>query len=406
MTELKYFINKSLQKESILNINFELFKGQLYIQILNSFIKDCIKNFGIKIFSIKKSYNRTLTNILSNWIFYLYIEYDYTGDYFFPTNFSNTSTLENIFRDLCKYDESITDIENKIKIISDNLKFNYKKKINLLLHYKQLNSEYNVKKTEIIIKNIFFYKLILNDLKIFNNYKLLNIINNIFIPCDKYNNLVKMYTGPIDKIDNYLWIILFRYQLLGSNNNQLAVLPTIINKLNINYNLKFECFASTINATCNNYCSIYYDVEKYFGSIGNFFNLIPLEGTYLFNPPYQKDLIDISIHKLFKYLDNNLNLSFIITIPIWDNEGKKLMNMNYNNQNIKNNINYGDFDIINKLKNSKYLKYLKMYPKELFTYIDHNYNLYKNKTIQNTYLIVLSNVNFDITFIEKYDFYY
>jgi hypothetical protein len=40
-----------------------------------------------------------------------------------------------------------------------------------------------------------------------------------------------------------------------------------------------------------------------------------------------------------------------------------------------------------------------MIPKEKFTYIDHNFELYKNKTIQNTYLIVLSNTNFNINHI-------
>ena len=39
------------------------------------------------------------------------------------------------------------------------------------------------------------------------------------------------------------------------------------------FGLDFVCFASAINATSNNYCSIYYDVEKYFGSYGSFFNL-------------------------------------------------------------------------------------------------------------------------------------
>ena len=47
-----------------------------------------------------------------------------------------------------------------------------------------------------------------------------------------------------------------------------------------------------------------------------------------------------------------------------------------------------------------------MIPKEKFTYIDHNHLLVKNKTIQNTYVIVIStNDNFDPSFILSYDFY-
>ena len=45
-----------------------------------------------------------------------------------------------------------------------------------------------------------------------------------------------------------------------------------------------------------------------------------------------------------------------------------------------------------------------MIPKEKFTFIDHNFELYKNKTIQNTYLIILSNTIFDDTLIKSYNF--
>ena len=34
-----------------------------------------------------------------------------------------------------------------------------------------------------------------------------------------------------------------------------------------------------------------------------------------------------------------------------------------------------------------------MISKENFTYIDHNFKLFKNKTIQNTYVIILSSDN-------------
>ena len=48
------------------------------------------------------------------------------------------------------------------------------------------------------------------------------------------------------------------------------------------------------------------------------------------------------------------DLTFIITIPIWDIEGKKAMKELYNNELEKQNIDYGEFEIINSVKNSKY----------------------------------------------------
>jgi hypothetical protein len=206
-------------------------------------------------------------------------------------------------------------------------------------------------------------------------------------------------------MDEYIWAILFRYQLLGSNNHQLAVLPDVMYKMKDDYNLNFECFASAINNTFNNYCSIYYDIERYFGSVGSFFNLIPIKGTFGFNPPYQKDVIDLGINRLFDFLKNTKeSLTFIITIPIWDLEGRAIMKQEYNNELEKQNIDYGEFPIIGIIKESEYFRSIRMIPKEKFTYIDHNFELYKNKTIQNTYVIILSNTIIDKTKFNDYSF--
>ena len=229
-------------------------------------------------------------------------------------------------------------------------------------------------------------------------------MNNIFIPKDVYERCKSRYTGLNKYLDINIWIILFRYQLLGSNNHQLAILPRIINNMEKDFKLNFECFASAINSVSKNYCSIYYDIEKYFGSKGSFFNLKPKSGTYSFNPPYQSDIITNGINKLLFYLEeaNKIKkiLNFIITIPIWDIKGKELMN------EVNNGIDYGEFEIVNKIKKNKYFRGLKMISKENFTYLDHNFKLYKDVTIQNTYVIVLSsdkNNNF-IEKIDKYNF--
>jgi hypothetical protein len=50
----------------------ELYRGKIYCNILNNFIFVCTKYLGKEIFSYKKSYQRTLTNLLSSWMFNLY----------------------------------------------------------------------------------------------------------------------------------------------------------------------------------------------------------------------------------------------------------------------------------------------------------------------------------------------
>jgi galactitol-specific phosphotransferase system IIB component len=404
---------KYIQNTEPIEPVLELYKGKLYSILNKLFINDSINILGKNIFSIKKSYSRTLTNILACWLFSLYIDYDFSDDYFFPNNYENTDIIKNIFNDLCKYDINIINSDLKINLILNNLKKNYKYQLQLLNEYKKSNifikniNNYLIFKKKIKLKNNkkLFYKFEIQTKIIIKEEKLKNILNNLLIPIKVYYKLINKYTGELDKIDIYIWSLLFRYQLLGSNNHQLAILPNILENMKIDYNLNFECFASAINSTFDNYCSIYYDIEKYFGSVGNFFNIIPINGTYSFNPPFQKEIITNSIIKILEYLnDNNTKLTFIVTIPIWDLEGKEIMKKLYNNDIKKQNINYGDFEIINIIKSSIYLKYLKMIPKHNFTYIDHNFELLKNKTIQNTYIIILSNIEININMIDNYLF--
>ena len=113
----------------------------------------------------------------------------------------------------------------------------------------------------------------------------------------------------------------------------------------------------------------------------------------------------MGINKLFNFLkESTEELTFIITIPIWDTEGRNIMKELYDNELEKQNIEYGDFPIISEIRKSKYYKEMLMIPKEKFTYVDHNFDLYKNKTIQNTYVIVLSNTDQKFDFIKTYDF--
>ncbi len=412
------FKTKNNESNDIVEPILELYKGKLFSCLIKFFTDDCVETFGYHIFSIKKSYSRTITNLLSSWIFSLYIDYDFSSDYFFPTNYHKTKSLENTLRDLCKYDSKIVNIDGKINKVLNNLKNNYKYQLDLLKSYKisqiYINNKtnYKIKKSILNIKKnknleieTTFYKFEIIVPFIIKDKRLQNILNNILIPTKIFDKMCRSYNGPKNKFDEIFWTIIYRYQLLGSNNHQLAVLPNIMSKMLLDYNLNFECFASAINNTFPNFCSIYWDLEKYFGSVGSFFNIIPIKGTFGFNPPYQKDIIETGVHKLFNFLEQTTeNLTFIITIPIWDSYGRNIMKQMFNNELEKQNIDYGDFLIMKEIRESKFFKKLRMIPKEKFTYVDHNFELYKNKTIQNTYVIILSNSSMDFNNLEDYNF--
>jgi len=391
----------------------ELYRGKIYCQIIKMFIHIVTENLGTEIFCTKKSYPRTLTNLLSSWMFTLYAFDSNNNDPFFPDSFSNMKPLKITLLDFCKYNENH---EINYEEIIDEILLKFLEYIEIqkeiLDKYKispfYLNSKdnYTITKKSFTQKrennNVIFYKFkILVSFGI-KDKRLLNILDNILLPIDVYNKLKNNYTGINKDLDIIIWIIIFRYQLLGSNNHQLGVLPNIISMMTKDYGLTFECFASSINSSLSKYCSIYYDLEKYFGSQGNFFKANLIEGTYGFNPPYQKDIMDKGILKLFDLLNNAKNndkkLTFIMTIPIWDKEGQEILNQH-------NKIDYGDFDIIKDIKSSDYFIGLRIISKENFTYLDHNFKLYKNKTIQNTYIIMMStDKTIDFTYINNYNF--
>ena len=398
----------------------ELFRGKIYTHILKGFIFICINKLGPDIFNIKKSYPRTLTNLLSSWFFTLYSTYDFKNDYFFPSNFDNMDSLKGTLKDFSKYNANLENVDEKINDICNYLKSIYKSSLDNLNDYKSsqyynnVKSNFKVSKSEISQKRnndeVLFYKFNIEVPFVIKDKRQLNVIDNILIPKYIYQKLENIYNGPKNKIDTYVWAIVYRYQLLGSNNNQLGVLPDILKKMNNDLGLNFECFASAINFTFHNYCSVYFDLEKYFGSKGNFFDMKALEGTYSFNPPYQKNVMDSGINRLLYLLDNaksnNKNLTFIITIPIWDKIGKKIMKFTHPEKKTVPDIDYEEFDSIEKILNSKYFKLKLMIPKNKFTYLDHNFHLYKNVTIQHTYILVISteNKNFQ-SILGKYNFY-
>ena len=398
------------------NVILELYRGKLFCYIIKEFIYKATTLFGTKIFSIKKSCARTLTNLLSSWMFNLYAskEFNNNKDPFLPNNFNETLSLKNILLDLIKYDTTILNAYDLIDELINFLTKLFETQLKMLDSYKK-SSYYNTNKNNYIIKknkiiqerldkNYDFYKFEVQTTFDIKDKRLGNILDNLLIPFDEYNKLKINYSGQ-NCMDEYIWIILFRYQLLGSNNHQLGVKSDIMSNMNKDYNLNFECFASSINSTFKRYCSIYYDVEKYFGSTGSFYNLTPKRGTFGLNPPYQKDIIETALLKALEYLEesanNNRDLTFIITIPIWDTEGRK----EFTNDLPQQNIDYGDFDIIKKVTDSKYHKLTRKIAKENFTYIDHNFKLLKNKTIQNTYVIIISSKkDIDTSKLLQYDF--
>lgn len=176
---------------------------------------------------------------------------------------------------------------------------------------------------------------------------------------------------------NRVGILLLRYDFLGSLNEHLSVPPKMLKELKIGT----ELFGTPFNTSCLDYCSPFYDVEKYFNSKGSFFDMKFESGKlYIFNPPFDEDLMKFASAKLLNELENIPDLVIIITLPVWDSVSQKALNIRDNGM---------DFEAYEMLKNSKFCRDKSILHKNIHLY----YNYFDNRfvSVSYTHLLLLSN---------------
>ncbi len=214
-----------------------------------------------------------------------------------------------------------------------------------------------------------------------------------------YNILIDKLDDLDNILDGYIFCLVFRYSYMDSGNQQLAIhhnIKDMYKKCGVN----FELFGSAINTLSTFYCSLFFDIEKYFGSLGNFFDLDIDRGIYWCNPPYDDTIMTNAAQKLVNILKSEKDVIFLVTIPIWDIYTQNKMREN-NIENIVRNFNFEtsyishqDFQIYSLLK--PYIKDELVIPKHRIPYF--NYKKYSNINAVNTYmLIVYNNINSNIS---------
>lgn len=237
----------------------------------------------------------------------------------------NKKNLNKYFKNRC-----IPSLDKKIRLIIievlPKISKIYKK------YYNKIKK--NIKKIDNIVYDIEYNINDKNvDIKLnINENNLLKIKNNnLSIPIHIFNHLVKLYNN--NKLNNYIsseviendvvkyiYMIFIRYKMLSNGNNQSSLLPSFKKILKDKLNIKIELFGSPINTSTNNYGSIFYDIEKVFGSIGNIFSMKINKGYYELNPIFDKCLIDKLLIKCTNELieaENNKNqLLFFFILPI------------------------------------------------------------------------------------------
>jgi hypothetical protein len=199
-----------------------------------------------------------------------------------------------------------------------------------------------------------------------------------------YLKLKLKYNSKDYELNTLLWCLINRYTVLKIYNLQLAVHPDLYKKIHEELGVNFELFASSINHYYDNYCSLFYDIEKYFGSKGSFFGMKLYSGFYSFNPPFDELLMVKAVEHIIKQLKNTKKeLAFFITIPVWDKASMLKLKLKYIPKHVPK------YKALDKLKQSGMIRYHKIYKRENFPYFD--YVTSEVKHVANTHVIILAN---------------
>ena len=299
----------------------------------------------------------------------------------------NKSNRTMIYKIYPKLNESYIKYHKKLEN-----RINFLKHIQYNIIHENINNEFiitlNIKKDD---------SNFLNNLEYRNK---LIIPNHIFTHLVKLfnTNILKNYTSSEildDIVIEYIYILFIRYYTFSSGNNQASVLPSFKKFLKTYFNIKIELFGSPLNTSNNNFGSFFYDIDKYFGSLGNFFNINIKKGYYQVNPPFDKCLINSIFAKIMDELLISENskepLLFCLIIP----HSYFIINKY---KNIKNKYNL----CLNSNMYKMFFKYDILLKKEQFPYI--RYNRTFNKTIVSpivdTHILLLHN-NYINTYVQN-----
>ena len=158
------------------------------------------------------------------------------------------------------------------------------------------------------------------------------------ISINRYYKLIKNYDKPFpyDIIR-----LLLRYSIFDMSSQQWSIGDNLYEDISEIFNISFEMFASPLNFNMNMFCSIFYDTDHIFGSLGSFYKLNidkflnqNIKGVF-FNPPYLPLLMKKCTNQCLNMLNdmNKLKVDFTIVsfLPNWDDADyiKNFINSKY-----------------------------------------------------------------------------
>ena len=197
---------------------------------------------------------------------------------------SNYTTLSNIYY----FKKMISEYnEKKIKLSPDIISNIIKEFIKAETQFIKVNNDFNkmIKNTIVNIN-----KQVECNIKLDNNNFIIKYRDYIkIIDANRYYKLMKNYERPFpyDMIR-----MILRYSIFDTSSQQWSIGIDLYENISELFDISFETFASPLNFNMYRFCSLFYDTDNLFGSVGSFYNLNcenlllqNIKGVF-FNPPY------------------------------------------------------------------------------------------------------------------------
>jgi len=136
----------------------------------------------------------------------------------------------------------------------------------------------------------------------------------------KYKDVAAASDPSMAHVLRRMFVLLCRYDLIGdiTSGCQALVPPMALKSMSQHFGVIHECFASPMSRICSSYNSLFPDVDRYFGSLGSFFDFLPLEGSFEVNPPFSGFSLKMVFDHILSLLQNSDNdknaLSFLVIL--------------------------------------------------------------------------------------------
>ena len=362
-------INNNLNKLSLSNkeyeinipkMKYEINKISPIIELKRLSLLNKLKEEVTKICK-NENINLKVDNFISKFILYQFFDKKIKmDDPIFPRDSTN---FEQVIDDLKENNPKIKENEIDSFIKKLDLKNKFNNMIDELKIY--IDTKLNIEDLVYRIDESFDDKYIYYRIEIDDNDKTTDIVKDFNFSQVKVSKIFleklekRFIFGKNKRLKNsdffkkLVICLIIRYNIYKNENQHQGLNPIVKEYFKNKFNMKFELLTSGINSYFDNYFSLFYDIEKYFGSKGNLFTSEIKKGCYFGNFMFKDALY---INKIIDILVNNLNkskkeLSFFITIPLFekniqkniDEKIKKNKFLTYEKNILKNNVKFYNY---------------------------------------------------------------